>query len=458
MKKVTYFDVEWANSKNKSICQMGILCEDFETDEPIFERGIYVNPEDDFDFHCVVKHQITQQKVANEPTFPQVWENVKQYLCDAIVIGHKIAGADFDALAKCLQRYNLDIPKLYYIDTCEIATRCMSRDLIDSFELKTICNYFGIDIETEHDAFDDACANKDLFLALKKCFDINLDDFVHEYSPVEGFVFEEFISEPNLRKAMCEIYGVIQGISLDSQLSNAELEYIIEWRKNNERFAKSEKIIHVIDLLDTIICAGKITQKELKMLREAIADYFLIISSSGITRSIQVLYGILKGIVCDKEINKNECENLRDWLYEHNFLKGNYPFDDILNLVETILQDNVITTKESENLQTIINSMLNPINELKSQVYNVKGCTVYLTGNFSYGRKESVAKFIEKRGGIVVTKVTKSLDIMLIGDLGSEEYAYGTFGGNIQKAMNYKNKYSTNTLFVTEKDFFSTIK
>lgn len=31
MKKVTYFDVEYANSKNKSICQIGLMCENYGT-------------------------------------------------------------------------------------------------------------------------------------------------------------------------------------------------------------------------------------------------------------------------------------------------------------------------------------------------------------------------------------------------------------------------------------------
>lgn len=36
MKKVVYFDVEWANSKNKSICQIGIICENFETKTNVY--------------------------------------------------------------------------------------------------------------------------------------------------------------------------------------------------------------------------------------------------------------------------------------------------------------------------------------------------------------------------------------------------------------------------------------
>ena len=35
MEKITYFDVEYANSKNKAICQLGIVCENYNDHEPL---------------------------------------------------------------------------------------------------------------------------------------------------------------------------------------------------------------------------------------------------------------------------------------------------------------------------------------------------------------------------------------------------------------------------------------
>ena len=43
MTKVTFFDVEYANCKNKSICQIGLLSEYFPDRDPVFpEKNIYV--------------------------------------------------------------------------------------------------------------------------------------------------------------------------------------------------------------------------------------------------------------------------------------------------------------------------------------------------------------------------------------------------------------------------------
>ena len=70
MKKITFFDIEYANSKNKSICQIGIMCEDYKTGDPVYpELRIMVNPEDGFDDYCVKVHGITSNMVINEPNF-----------------------------------------------------------------------------------------------------------------------------------------------------------------------------------------------------------------------------------------------------------------------------------------------------------------------------------------------------------------------------------------------------
>ena len=77
------------------------------------ELDIYVNPEDGFDSNCVRVHGITASKVADEPSFPEIWKDIEKYFTNAVVIGHNVASSDLDALVKNLRRYNLDIPEFY---------------------------------------------------------------------------------------------------------------------------------------------------------------------------------------------------------------------------------------------------------------------------------------------------------------------------------------------------------
>lgn len=174
MEKVTYFDVEYANSKNKSICQIGIVCEDYKTGEPFYpEQDIYINPDDNFDSFCVAIHGITKEQVANEPTFLEVWGNIEKYFTKSVIIGHNVANADLDALFKNLSRYNIDVPEMYYVCTWELAKQFVPSFAVENYKMSTLCEYFDIDIDSEHNAFDDACACSDLFKALVDTYNLN---------------------------------------------------------------------------------------------------------------------------------------------------------------------------------------------------------------------------------------------------------------------------------------------
>ena len=86
MEKVTYFDVEYANSKNKSICQIGIMCENFNDGDPYYpEKDIYLNPEDGFDDICIRIHGISNDVVKDKPNFPHVWQYIEKYFTNFIL-------------------------------------------------------------------------------------------------------------------------------------------------------------------------------------------------------------------------------------------------------------------------------------------------------------------------------------------------------------------------------------
>jgi DNA polymerase-3 subunit epsilon len=243
MKKVTYFDVEYANSKNRSLCQLGLVCEDYDTGEPIYPgRNIYLNPEDGFDDNCVRVHGITAEKVNNELIFPVVWEHIERYFTNAVVIGHNVASADLDALVKNLRRYNLDIPELYYICTLDLARKFVPQYIIQDYCMSTLCAYFGIDIDSEHDAFDDACANSDLFKVLVERCSIDVDNYIKKYVPHETERFKQFVSSPVVRKTISEFYGMIRGFSIDNQITPEEQEYISKWQKEYSQYSDLQSI------------------------------------------------------------------------------------------------------------------------------------------------------------------------------------------------------------------------
>lgn len=459
MEKVTYFDVEYANNKNKSICQIGIMCENFSDGEPYYpERDIYINPEDGFDDFCIKIHGITEDTVKNEPAFSAVWKEIEKYFTNAVIIGHNVAGADLDALVKALKRYNLDIPELYYICTLDLARQYIPSYAVADYSMSTLCEYFGVDIDSEHNAFDDACACADLFKAIIEEYAIDIDDIkIKKYNPCVEKEFSQFIASPVIRKAISEFYGVIRGFSIDNEISPEEFDFIKNWKKDFSVYDNQKDIADIISVLDKIIADGTITIEEIVELQGVVKAYLDVVSTSPITLATQILDGILRGITVDGQITESECKNLRQWLYDNIYLSDHFPFNKAREVLDKVLEDSIITKEEAEYITHMINEMLNPVDCLKEEINSVDGKHVCLSGNFAYGQKSDVEKFIVSKGGIIDSSVKKSTDILMIGNCECQAYSNGTYGTKVKKAIEYNEK-GSHIKIIKESDFFSSIK
>lgn len=150
--------------------------------------------------------------------------------------------------------------------------------------------------------------------------------------------------------------------------------------------------------------------------------------------------GILKGITVDGEVTEAECKNLRQWLHDNIYLSDHFPFNKAIELIDQVLEDSVITREESAYITSVINDMLNPVQALSAQVNSVDGKNVCLSGNFAYGPKSAVEKYIIAHGGVMDSSVKKSTDILIIGDNECQAYSNGTYGTKVKKAMEYNEK------------------
>ena len=79
-------DVETANAKMSSICQIGMAR--YSGGVLIQEWKSYINPEDHFDGINVSIHGIDEAKVADAPTFKAVAGILKEYLENRVAVSH----------------------------------------------------------------------------------------------------------------------------------------------------------------------------------------------------------------------------------------------------------------------------------------------------------------------------------------------------------------------------------
>ena len=453
--KTTYFDLEWANSRNRSICQIGIICEDWVDDrKETVEECIFVNPDDGFEPVCVAVHGITEGRVSGEKTFPEVWNRIQPYFTDALIVGHNVASADLRALERNLSRYGLVFPSCMFVDTLEVARHLIPDCCVPDYKLKTLCDFMGIPTERSHDALSDARASRALFKEFLYMEEFHLEDYIHEFrfNAYEDFI--SYVSAPAVRKAVTDFYGIVRGIAADSVINDEERKYLESWEKEHSPAMSNPDLWQLVEYSKTAVSDGILTGDEKNEIDRIVGEYYEKINHSPETLAVQVLEGILKGTAADGQVNDAELKELRTWLYENSYLEGNFPYDRILSLVEDVLADGVITEDESRRLMKEIESLLDPVAQLQSEIHTLSGSRVCLSGNFTHGSKSDVAAYIVSRGGTVEDSVKKTTDILVVGDCGSVAYTNGNFGTKVKKAIALNSKGASITI-MKESDLYS---
>ena len=167
------------------------------------------------------------------------------------------------------------------------------------------------------------------------------------------------------------------------------------------------------------------------------------------TRAMQKLQQIVLEIIEDNDISEKEISELREWLEQHEELKGYYPFDKIFEVVERIMFDGLMDANEKQVLLDILDAFINPHTDA-SEV-NFAGKTVCLSGEFNYGSKKQVEELLSEKGAILVNSVTGKLDVLILGETGSAAWKYGNYGSKYEKACQLNEK-GKSILIVKESD------
>lgn len=162
------------------------------------------------------------------------------------------------------------------------------------------------------------------------------------------------------------------------------------------------------------------------------------------------LMGMASGLIADRQLSDVEIRYLHQWLKDNEDMALVWPGDVLVERVQLVLADGVITEAERAHLVDTLEricggEMEEPgrgaVNQLAFDeaplvVFSNKAFCV--TGEFYYGPRERVHASIADRGGVVLKTVTKKLDYLVVGLRGSDEWKHGSFGTKIEKAIDYK--------------------
>ncbi|SER39099.1 exonuclease domain-containing protein [Corynebacterium cystitidis] len=173
------FDVETANGRWGSICQIGAAKV---IDGAITETASWLcTPApglEEFDPFNVEIHGITAETVAGQPTFQERLAEFRAFVADLPLVAHN-AQFDTTALREACQASDVEAPHAMF--ACTLAQSRASSLSVRDHKLPTIAAHLGVDLSSHHDAEADAvaCAGIMVELARRAHHTGSLMEFVH---------------------------------------------------------------------------------------------------------------------------------------------------------------------------------------------------------------------------------------------------------------------------------------
>lgn len=420
-------DIENPNARGNSICSIGIII--VKNNKVVDEKYSLINPEDKFDINNSNITGLTYADVKDAPTFREYWKNIKELFESNIIIGHNIA-YDLTVISKALERYDIQVPIFNYYCTLKLSRNFINTN---SYSLDNLCNLININLENHHNALEDAKASQKIFEYLNYNEDIgSCEKFEFESKILDGL-------DSKLETNINTLYGIIKGINYDGIIDDKEIEKLKFWVEDNRLYKQYSLFNRIINKLEEILEDNIITDYEMIELEELVTSINKSKMYSESTLALQILNGILDGIVCNQKVNQKEIDNLNIWLKQNDYLKDVYPYDKVLLEVSKVLEDGVLTEEESNYILSTFNEIVHP-NFNNDVNIDFEGKTFCLTGEFKTATKQKISEKLQELGAIEKTGVSSKLNYLIIGSVGSEAWKFGKIGGKQAKAQELNEK------------------
>ena len=169
-----------------------------------------------------------------------------------------------------------------------------------------------------------------------------------------------------------------------------------------------------------------------------------------IQRDIDQLLGVCVFALQDGHIDQDEAKAILDWMNNHTTCLDTWPASVLYDRLRTMLTDDHLDSEEQAELLDLVMQISRPrtsegviapsalpLNTPLPEVIiaNRQFC---FTGVFDYGSRNDCFEAIIQRGGIAAKGITKKLDYLIVGNVGSEAWRHTSFGNKIIKAVEYR--------------------
>ncbi|WP_447639547.1 BRCT domain-containing protein [Pandoraea norimbergensis] len=169
-------------------------------------------------------------------------------------------------------------------------------------------------------------------------------------------------------------------------------------------------------------------------------------------RKVDELIGIVKGVIADGELSQSEAEFVLRWLDSNRDVASQWPASALYPRLADALSDGHLDSNEESEL---LGLMLSTVGGNSSQdigessnstslpvttpapTVEFEGRSFCFTGKFYSGTRDWCHGQVSARGGVPADGITKKLNYLVIGEIGSRDWLHSTYGTKIKKAVEY---------------------
>ena len=289
-----------------------------------------------------------------------------------------------------------------------------------------------------------------------------------------------FTKRQRIDKAVHTLEGLLKGIAMDGRLSGTECRELTNWCDDQKELLAQHPFTELVPMVQAALVDGSINSEEQ-------ADLLWLCNnlSSGsiyydvVTTDIQILHGILHGILADGVISVEEAHGLHDWLDSNSHLRGSYPYEELGGLMTAVLQDGKVDAREQALLRDFFEDFVSyslskraanaraAADASKQQLRLPGVCAACpemqfpdrvfcFTGASVRAVRRDIAREVTCRNGIFKDRVFPDLNYLVVGAAGNPCWAFSCYGRKVEEAVSLR-RGGHKLLIVHENDFWDAV-
>ena len=271
--------------------------------------------------------------------------------------------------------------------------------------------------------------------------------------------------------AMNTLRGILYGIAADFTINKQELDFLQKWIDDHNEFKFHHPFNELIPILGNCLSDGRLEKEELLDIQWICEKLTSVDFYDLVTADMQSLRGIIGGIIADGMINHLELERLMYWVENNKHLTGLWPYDEVINIVSTVLADGRIDGLEQRALNDFFSEFVGAparehvrrdnmgINGLcaVNPTVEISRSTFCFTGISPRLKRRDFVALVEKQQGIYSRSVTPKLDYLVVCAAGNPCWAYSCYGRKVEQAVALR-KQGYRITIVHEIDFLESVR